>query len=388
MRHSLVMPEKSTHKKVNMSRRTALQRGACLFGSSVLGISFSSGKVTADSTEITDCTTIDEPGQYVLPDDISGTGDCLSIRSSDVTIDGQGHTLSGDGTGWGIATGFDGIEIRNLTVTNFEHGIHNWNSSGSEITLEDSTVTKNQIGIELYRIAELNVYNSTITDNGTGITDTEGSQILVDQSTLRRNNAAVSTSYGNTVELKKSSVIDNGEGIRTGQGVFKENTIERNGGDGISLMGFPQGAALGSATIVGNKIQANNDAGIKFGYCNGEVRENTISNNQNGIISYTGGLGGSPDQYVFSKNNIADNDEFGIQHQGWQPVAIATCNYWGHATGPRHANNPRNNPKGAKISDNVTFIPWSVTRIRDGKGTCPNTGPRKDLNQWGNHHFD
>jgi parallel beta-helix repeat protein len=341
-------------------------------GASVLGISLSSSKVAADSIEITDCTTIDEPGEYVLSDDLSSSTDyCLLIYAEDVTIDGQGHTLSGDGTGKGIVVDADGLTVRNLTVTNFEDGIYSTDIGGHKTTLEDSVVTANETGVELTRVSEFDVDNSIITDNGTGIADTAGSQIAVAQSTLTRNNTAVSTSFGNSVELSKSSITENGRGILTGEGEFRDSTIAHNDGNGISLIGFPQGSGLGSATIVGNEIRDNSGVGIEIGYCNADVRKNTISHNQNGVfLTYGGGLGGYPSEYVFSKNNIDDNEEFGIQHQGERPVAVATCNYWGHATGPQHENNPRKNPKGDRVSDNVTFIPWSVNRIQDGNGTC------------------
>lgn len=53
------------------------------------------GGTSQGVTEISQCTTIDEPGRYVLTSDItdSGARHCIRIIASDVVFDGQGHTL-------------------------------------------------------------------------------------------------------------------------------------------------------------------------------------------------------------------------------------------------------------------------------------------------------
>ncbi len=56
-------------------------------------------------TEITGCTsTFTEGASYFLGDDLAVVpgGVCLKITKKDVVLDGNGHILSGDGTGTGI----------------------------------------------------------------------------------------------------------------------------------------------------------------------------------------------------------------------------------------------------------------------------------------------
>lgn len=71
--------------------------------------------------ELDSCQPIEQPGQYVVTDDIedSQADSCLTIRSSDVHLDGNGHTI--DGVNGEDTAGVDlqptGGELRNVTIT-------------------------------------------------------------------------------------------------------------------------------------------------------------------------------------------------------------------------------------------------------------------------------
>jgi len=78
-------------------------------------------------------TIIDEPGYYVLCDDIeySGSGDAITVRASHVTIDLNLHSITNSGSGQtGIlidstSTTRQNISIKNGTLSNFAlYGIH------------------------------------------------------------------------------------------------------------------------------------------------------------------------------------------------------------------------------------------------------------------------
>lgn len=197
----------------------------------------------------------------------------------------------------------------------------------------------------------------------------EACDVSITQSTLSGNTLeAVGTSIGHFIDVKNSVVRGNGAGIATGEGTFVGNTISNNGGFGIRLIGLVAPMDLGTACIVGNDILKNAGAGIDFSFSSGDVQGNTIRNNQTGIV--LADVKRDTPSYEFKKNNIEGNDEFGILHRGDEPTAVATCNYWGHATGAVHEDNPRKNPKGDKVSGNVEFRPWSVREIRDGEANC------------------
>jgi len=256
----------------HLSRRTALKRGAITVGCLLTA----SRSAAAEPTEIDECTTIEGPGEYVLTDDLSADGNCLTIRGA--TLDGNGHTISGNGTGKGIAINSE-ADIRDLHIRGFRAGIYdNHTGSGSDISLKNSVVSDNSQGIALGRLSNLDMQDSIIRDNGGGIQDNEGSQINMTQCTLSGNDSsAISTAYGNTVTMNNCTVTENGRGILTGEGEFRDSTIARNGGKGITLTGYWFGGARGSATIVGNEIRDNSGAGIDVIFSNADVRENTIS---------------------------------------------------------------------------------------------------------------
>lgn len=80
-------------------RRTALKSGALVGCALLAGVPGS--RRVAGQTGISECTSLDEPGEYVLEADIAADGDCFTIDAPDVTLRGNGHTISGDGEGRG-----------------------------------------------------------------------------------------------------------------------------------------------------------------------------------------------------------------------------------------------------------------------------------------------
>jgi parallel beta-helix repeat protein len=351
-----------------ISRRTALQKGGIVAGS-VLGLSSASASAAADSVEIDESTRISEPGEYVLTDDLDVEGNCFELDGSDIVLDGNGHTISGDGTGIGIIARATPV-VRNLTIENFESGC-SVRLFDSGITMENTVISNNAAGIDGVPKTVIDVHNSIIKDNGVGIGPEEASDITITESTLSGNRSAVSTGSGNFVQLNSSVVKDNGTGIEAGEGTFLDSTVTGNDGYGLRLIGFIGPLDLGDATIVGNEIRNNAGPGIEFTSSNGDVRENTITDNRTGIVlsGVTDSFAGSTPEYAFTGNNVEGNDEFGIRNESEQPV-VASCNYWGHPTGPVHEENPFKKPKGDEIDGDVEFVPWSVRPIRDGEATC------------------
>jgi hypothetical protein len=79
----------------------------------------------AAPTPSTVCGTISQAGTYVLQSNLTAAGTCLTIDADFVTLNLNGFTLTGDGSGAGIAcdAGQQGLEVRNGTVRNFDVGI-------------------------------------------------------------------------------------------------------------------------------------------------------------------------------------------------------------------------------------------------------------------------
>ena len=97
------------------------------------------------------------------------------------------------------------------------------------------------------------------------------------------------------------------------------------------------------------------------------ITDNTISGSKYGIVI---GYGESDTSVVVANyNNIAGND-YGLKSTG--PQVDATCNWWGHASGPSGPDGRVNNKgkiigKGDAILGNVDWDPWLPQPIRHTK---------------------
>lgn len=354
----------------NISRRTALLKGGLVMGGAVAGLSGVS-TTAAEPTEVDRCMPLTESGEYVLTDDLDAAGDCLTLGPG-VTLDGNGHTLSGDGTGIGLSFDLGRDEsavVRNLRITNFGAAT-SVSSPGGEITLDDVSVTDNVVGIRGGPKGRIAISDSVISDNDVGVGPGEGTRLSITETTLSGNSeSAVSTDLGHYMELRRSTVRDNGTGIDTGEGTFVDNTIADNDGFGLRLIGLVGPTDLGSATIVGNDIRNNGGPGIEFTSSGGTVRGNAIVGNETGISLSGFDPGFGTPEYEFTENDIADNDEFGIRNESEQS-AVASCNFWGDPTGPVAEETPVEDPAGNAVDGDVEFIPWAVEPARDGEGVC------------------
>jgi len=361
-----------------LSRRTALRIGA-VGGAGLLGLSSVSETAAQEGpTTITECREIDESGEYVLGDDLSAEGDCLRITASDVTLDGNGYTLDGDGSGTGLLVESAGSTVQNLTIQNFDAGI--MLDLSSDVIISSITVQDNA---------------------GTGVVCRQSGDILCEDSTIRRNDGSgVSLSdYSGLVTMRSCNVTENGQyPVRAGSSAtfaIEHCRVVDNGGP-ISFAPTPE------SKIEGTLVSGSDGAGIETNYgdrgiyddptpirncviegCDGagieqpygflDVRECTLSGNR---VGYR--VPGSTDPYdtILRNCNIEDNEEYGFIHttpDGLKPVVSldATCNWWGHESGPVHEDNPNENPQGQRISGGgVEFVPWSVERVEDGESVC------------------
>lgn len=135
---------------LNTRRRRALLCILALLSFVVLGASYA--RAAGGIQSIGNCTVIDKPGSYVLAHNITATVKdlkgsapaCILIVANFVTLDLQGYTIAGPGTGFGIystgGNGTVGTHVRNGTVTNFVRGIA---LEGNGHTAEDVRVVAN-----------------------------------------------------------------------------------------------------------------------------------------------------------------------------------------------------------------------------------------------------
>ena len=92
-------------------------------------------------------------------------------------------------------------------------------------------------------------------------------------------------------------------------------------------------------------------AGLAMNAASVFVRDCTLTNN------WTGVWVGGPTNVTLTESRIANNRDFGVQNYSAPRFVDARYNWWGHASGPRHAAlNPGG--QGNAVSDKVLFGPW------------------------------
>lgn len=201
-------------------------------------------------TDITFCDEINQPGSYRVTQNLStqSSSPCLLIDANDVTIDLQGHTITGNGsqTSTGIAV--------------------SPNSSLSNIEARNGTVTSFRIGINLSRTRGARVERMRVFDNVIGII-VGGSSVVTSNIVMRNGSDGIRIDVAEDED--RSSLIT-------------DNVASENGRVGI--------LAGADNTVRGNLAKDNGSAGIAVG-CPSLVAGNTTPNNNTGSRLSIKGIG-------------------------------------------------------------------------------------------------
>jgi hypothetical protein len=236
--------------------------------------------------------TITAPGNYILTKNLTSAGTCIAIQADNVTVDLQGHTITGNGTGFGITDGgFDDSDlvIANGTVQDFSGAIIV--NSSHPVTISGMTIQKNA-GSQTIALFSATVFGSKIDDNagiGIRINGDEPSAIL-NSEVSRNGDAGIITLSGPTI-VANSEVSDNAltgialsvvGGILTPGNQVIETQANRNGGNGIDLS-----AETGNSVIASTAF-GNAGTGIIL-QCPGVAVSNAARHNGSGnLVDITG----------------------------------------------------------------------------------------------------
>jgi parallel beta-helix repeat protein len=263
---------------------------AFLVVASVLGTGAMAGFATAqqsgETTEIDSCTTITESGTYLLTEDVenSEAETCISIETSDVALDGNGHTIDGtdaEGTA-GIRAEFaDGVTVRDVTVSDWTTGIE-YQSDADDGTVTDVTVTSNLVGIGVHDASNLTVTDSEATSNeGIGVdffvsaentvTDTTTSDnggpglSFVDSSsnTVRNVTATDNDGAGFVLEESAGSTVANVVATGNQQG-FDFSLVGNTTIENARVMNN-EGVAFESDSVLGQSPETNTARSVETG---------------------------------------------------------------------------------------------------------------------------
>ncbi|WP_411968854.1 nitrous oxide reductase family maturation protein NosD [Haloferax sp. YSSS75] len=336
-----------------VSRRAVLRSGAVVTAVAGLGLSGVVGTAAAKKNgriPIDGPTRITEPGYYVLTRDIVGEGGVVvEPEVDDVTIDGQGYTIDGQGQyQWGIIVGIGGYPgpantvnpvVKDVTLTGFTiAGLEFENTNGGAI--RNVTFTENpNWGLSFLDGRGATIEKCTFSNNDTGVFGTEGSGghvftnneiegnrwgIWLDESpgVVFKNNRFEkneryelnASSFSDDAQIINNLFYRNGTGLNIGDyhsspNLVRGNRFVENDGHGITIdesFVFPSGFSL----IEKNKLFRNGGDGINmFAADDWVITKNVIRNN-----------GGDGIELQNSDDNVVRKNV--IKRNGGQPIEI------------------------------------------------------------------
>lgn len=281
--------------------------------------------------------TINNGGSYIVVKDLTTAQNlnCITINTSNVTIDLNGHTLYGPGTTAG--TGGDGIHSAagdNITITN--GSIRNFNGNGIILNVAQAHINKvNVVGCSENGIGVDGgvIENNLVSQNGfSGIYSTNTTYpAVIANNVVSYNNNTYSVTfvdytaiYGtNNCDITGNNVTNNdatGIYVNSGNSKITGNLVNNNFFEGIGAFG-PNCTITGNnvtgtsyygdgiytangCNIIGNTVAGSSYVGIYTG--NGcKVSDNEVYNNVGSGISVNNGC-------TLTENNVYSNSSDGI----------------------------------------------------------------------------
>jgi|SRR5580765_8588255 len=196
-----------------------------------------------------------------LTNDLKCSGDGLFVSADEVTLDLNGHTVRGSGTGSGVTITGAGVTLKNGSAKGFEDGIR-VAFPGDHATLTGVTANVNGTGLMVFAANDATVTHSNFSNNATvGIWE-RALGLTIEDSKISHNggDGFYAFPFSGGLKLISNELNDNG-----GSGIHFEdsddgstvsgNTASRNGGDGIQVY-----SSTGSYT--GNTTRQNQRNGI------------------------------------------------------------------------------------------------------------------------------
>jgi parallel beta-helix repeat protein len=273
------------------------------------------------ATSITGPTVISSPGTYVLAKDIAGgNSPAIWVKSSGVTIDGNGHTIRGGGGGYGILVNKDGttltgVAIKNVRVENWNCGIY-FKGVASSTASGVTAVSNGKAGINLRTTRGTTISGCTVTGNQQGILlwqDCDGNTIA-----------------GNTMKDNSDMGLWMAGTGRTSSGIVYDST--GNTVSGNTATGNRYGLYLDFTRdniVTGNRAANNRDHGIFLDYSSGNrVTNNVVTgHSQSGFVLFDSA------RCTISGNTASGNGDYGLWAIDSSSLSISNNQFSGNAVG-------------------------------------------------------
>jgi len=189
---------------------------------------------------------------YTLTDNITSYSDGIVVERDNIIIDGEGHMLQGNGSGWGIDLyGVKCVTVKNIDVNGFYIGVILGETYN---VISESDITNNYFGVSLGG-AYHQVVKNNFADNHEGIS-VNGVHHSIHRNSLINNTIGILLDWSSS----NNDIVG--------------NTISRSGGGGgIQIL------QSSDNTIIGNNIINNNFVGITFYKSSCIIYHNNFINN-------------------------------------------------------------------------------------------------------------
>jgi parallel beta-helix repeat protein len=225
----------------------------------LVGSAISAGLIDISSAPY----TISQPGSYIVVADLTTMQNvnAITIETSNVTIDLNGHTLYGFSRFAGnpaygiISLSDDNIIIKNGIARGFRNcGIY---LGGKNCQVSNVQVIQNgTLGIYLYNYGSIK--DCVAEDNGTGGINVEKSGGIITGNISNNNGASGIYAHDSAIVTGNSVSNNDNIGISAGFGC----TVTDNNANNNVMSGIIVG---GGSTVTGNSVHNNKEDGIKTG---------------------------------------------------------------------------------------------------------------------------
>ena len=151
-------------------------------------------------TEDTDCSHIEiiescpanlnqENKTYILNSDLSSTGTCITFNTNNITLNCDGHSITGNGTGDGVNLNKKiNDTVENCTISNFERAIYTGYGLADNVIIRNNILTENRIGFYCIYIGNFEITGNSVSHNTvTGISSFQSGPAMIKNNTVNNN---------------------------------------------------------------------------------------------------------------------------------------------------------------------------------------------------------
>ncbi len=224
--------------------------------------------------------TINQPGSYIVVKDLTATTNIptISINTSDVTIDLNGHNIYGAGQ---ITDGiWSAVGNNNITITNGV--VRDWGHNGISLSGNDVQVSKvksyNNGNQGFYLVGTSMRVIDCIADSNTRNGFEIGSNGIITGCIASNNGVGIYVG-GNGCQVIENNTLSNTNGgifVNAAGGLIKNNTASSNNAHGITIGGN------GGCQIIENNVSYNASNGIDATQGGCLIKGNVAFHNTNG----------------------------------------------------------------------------------------------------------